>query len=130
MLNLNTLTKHPLRSIVLQLVQKTYMKLNKKYISNHERYNICFRISLHNRLDEICSDLDCRARFELGQLLHERHPLLTNANVEVEYVDSGGATELVEHGLDPSEVSELECRTNLGENLIGVDLRSISTELK
>ncbi|OQU93466.1 hypothetical protein SORBI_3001G541166 [Sorghum bicolor] len=71
-----------------------------------------------------CGDLErgAGARTAARQLLHERRPLLADADVEVEHVDAGGAAELVEHGLDAGEVRELEHGADLGEGLVGAEL--------
>uniref|UniRef100_A0A804LBX9 Uncharacterized protein n=1 Tax=Zea mays TaxID=4577 RepID=A0A804LBX9_MAIZE len=69
-----------------------------------------------------CGDLERGARAAAGQLLHERRPLLADADVQVQHVDAGSATQLVEHGLDAGEVRELEHGAELGEVLVGTEL--------
>ncbi|VAI11248.1 unnamed protein product [Triticum turgidum subsp. durum] len=69
-----------------------------------------------------CGHLERGAGAALRQLLHQRRPLLADADVEVEHVDAAGAAELVEHGLHAGEVRELEHRGELGEGLVGAEL--------
>ncbi|KAH0456599.1 hypothetical protein IEQ34_014506 [Dendrobium chrysotoxum] len=63
-------------------------------------------------------------RLPLSQLLHERGPLRAEANVKVDYVNAVSGTELLNESLSGSEAYKLRDWRNLGEGLVGTQLKN------